>query len=252
MASLIETRVTFDMRELERSLTWIERRQLPFATMLALNETVKGGRLAVQKEMDRVFDRPTPYAKRGVVYEAAEKDRLEAKVVIYGSNTSGGLPAAAFLGPQIVGGKRSLKSFERQLQQRGLMDSGMVAVPAKQTKLDRYGNVSSGLLNRMMADLQIDYRGAGATRARSDASLKRNKNYRKARFFVPPKGSKLFPGIYQRDPRTQAIVPVMLFVKQRGYRKRLDFHGVVQRHADATLEENFAVAFARAMRTARR
>ncbi|MDX3929210.1 MAG: hypothetical protein QHC90_25840 [Shinella sp.] len=248
---MLDVTVRFDLTDFERSLNNIERKQLPYAVTLALNETVKGGRLAVQKEMDRVFDRPTPYAKRGVVYERATRQTLRASVIVWGSNRGGGLPAAAFLGPQIEGGRRTHKAFERQLIQRGLMDKGKVAVPASRTKLDRYGNIAQSFLNRVMADLQIDYRGAGATRVRSDASLKRNRNYQKARFFVPRKGSHLFPGVYQRNPTDQSIFPVILFVTSESYKVRLKLWDVVERYAIAHLRDNFEDAFAHAMRTAR-
>ncbi len=183
--------------------------------------STKGGRLEVQREMDRVFDRPTPYAKRGVVYDRASRQNLRAAVVVTGDRTKGGLPATAFLGPHIEGGMRTHKAFERQLVDRGLMQRDLVAVPAKRAPLDRYGNMTQGFLNRVMADLQIDYRGAGATRTRTSSSLKRNKNYKNARFFVPRQPSHLYPGVYQRDPATNAIHPVILFVPQVSYRIRL-------------------------------
>lgn len=223
----------------------MERRQLPYVISLALNETVKGGRLAVQEEMERVFDRPTPYAKRGVVYDRAEKTRLTAAVVLTGDRTRGGLPATAFLGPQVHGGLRALKAFERQLVDRGHLHDGEVVVPASSAPLNRYGNVTQGLLNRVMADLQIDYRGAGATRARTATSLKRNRNYRKARFFVARRGGHLFPGIYQRIPGKRDLTPLLLFVSAREYQKRLPFFEVVARHANAEFNGHFIKAFDR-------
>lgn len=229
----------------------IAKKQLPYAAMLALNETAKGGRLAVQAEMDRVFDRPKPYAKRGVVYDRATRQNMRAAVVVTGDRTKGSLPATAFLGPQIHGGRRTHKAFERQLIDRGLMDRSEVAVPANRTPRDRYGNMTQGFLNRVMADLRIDYRGAGATRVGSDASLKRNKNYRNARFFVPKRDGGLFPGVWQRSPQDDSVFPVMLFIRSESYRVRLHLDDVVDRHVRASIDENFAVAFAQAMRTAR-
>lgn len=240
-----------DLAPFTRAMNAIERKQMPYAVMLALNETAKGGRMAVQKEMDRVFDRPTPYAKRGVVYDRATRQNLQAAVVVTGDRTKGGLPATAFLGPQIEGGLRRHKAFEQQLVQRGLMASRELAVPATRAPLDRYGNLTQGFLNRVMADLLIEYRGAGATRKRTDTSLKRNKNYKKARFFVPKRGGHLFPGVYQREPSTDAIFPVILFVTSKPYRIRLHLRQVVERHVIASFEENFAVAFTRAVSTAR-
>lgn len=248
---MIDAHIKFDLSGFERSLRDIERKQLPYAIMLTLNETAKGGRLEVQREMDRVFDRPTPYAKRGVVFDRATRQNLQAAVVVTGDRTKGGLPATAFLGPQIEGGMRSHKAFERQLIQRGHMKANEVAVPAKRAPLDRYGNMTQGFLNRVLADLQIDYRGAGATRTRTETSLKRNKNYKNARFFVAKRPGHLFPGVYQRDPTTQAIVPVILFVPQSSYRVRLRLREVVERYVNANIHDHFATAFERAVRTAR-
>ncbi|AEH79164.1 hypothetical protein CN068_32590 [Sinorhizobium meliloti] len=248
---MIDAQIKVDLRQFNRSLTDIERKQLPYAIMLTLNETAKGGRLEVQREMDRVFDRPTPYAKRGVVFDRASRQNLRAAVVVTGDRTKGGLPATAFLGPQIEGGMRTHKAFERQLVDRGLMQRNLVAVPAKRAPLDRYGNMTQGFLNRVMADLQIDYRGAGATRTRTSSSLKRNKNYKSARFFVPRQPSHLYPGVYQRDPATNAIHPVILFVPQVSYRIRLRLREVVERYVVANVHDHFAVAFQRAVRTAR-
>jgi len=249
--ALVRAELRWDMRAFEAKLSAAERRQMPYAMALALNETARGGRAAVQKEMDRVFDRPTPYAKRGVVYDKATRDAPVAAVVLTGDRTRGGLPATAFLGPQVEGGRRTLKAFERQLQDRGLLPSGRVVVPAARTKLDRYGNVPQSFLNRMMADLQINYRGAGAERARTDRSLKRNRNYRSARFFVPATASHLAPGVYQRVPGSREVFPVLLFVEARAYAVRLRFHDVVREHAARHFARNFTEAFAKAMRTAR-
>ncbi len=248
---MIEAHINFDLREFERDMKSVERKQMPYAIVLMLNETAKGGRLAVQKEMDAAFDRPTPYAKRGVVYDRATKQKMQSAVVVTGDRTKGGLPATAFLGPQIQGGMRSHKAFERQLVERGLMSKRQVAVPANAAPLDRYGNMTQGFLNRVMADLKIDYRGAGATRVRTDASLKRNKNYRNARFFVPKPGSPLFPGVYQRNPSDQSIKPVILFVQNRGYKVRLHLKSVVERYAKANMVDNFEAAFTQAMQSAR-
>jgi hypothetical protein len=245
---MIEATVRFNLTEFNRYLNNVERTRMPSVIRNALNDTVKSGRLEVQKEMDRVFDRPTPYAKRGVIYDAATKENLKAAVVITGDRTKGALPATAFLGPQIEGGYRTHKAFERQLIQRGVMKQNEVAVPSREITLDRYGNMTQGFINRFMADLQIEYRGAGATRVRTDTSVKRNKNYRTARFFVPRRGSSLFPGVWQRDPSTKDIKPVVLFLRRETYRVRLKLRDVVERHAKVEMPRNFERHFNRLMK----
>jgi hypothetical protein len=248
---MLEAHIKFDFTEFDRYLRDVERNRMPSVIRNALNDTVKSGRIEVQNEMDRVFDRPTPYAKRGVVYDAATKENLRAAVVVTGDRTTGGLPATAFLGPQIQGGYRTHKAFERQLVQRGLMEKGEVAVPARDTPRDRYGNMTQGFINRFMADLQINYQAAGAERARTKRSLTRNKNYGKARFFVPKRDGHLFPGVWERKPGTRNLKPVVLFLRRESYLIRLKFREVVERHVNVVLPINFERHFDRLMRQAR-
>lgn len=240
---MLPAKIHFDLSSFNRHLNDVEHDRLPSIIRNALNDTVRDGATDVKKEMDIVFDRPTPYAKRGVIYDKATRENLQAAVVVTGDRTKGGLPATAFLGPQIEGGLRSHKAFERQLIQRGHMLKSEVAVPARETPLDRYGNVTQGFLNRVMADLQIDYRGAGATRVRSDASLKRNTNYQKARYFVPERGRHLHPGVWERKPGTRDIKPVLMFVKSESYTVRLKLLEIVERRAVADLQKNFTRSF---------
>lgn len=251
---MLTASLTFPLAEFDRATFDIEQKQMPYALMLALNDTVKGARKAVQTEIGKSFDRPTPYARRGVVYEQASKTDLEARVVISGHKSNGGLPAAYFLGPQVDGGKRSLKAFEVQLQRLGLLPSGHVVVPAERVKLDRYGNVSQGQLNRIMSRLQIDYRGAGATRVASTRKgrAKNTRGSRSGFYFVPRPGSHLAPGVwFEAGFPKRAIYPVLMFVKQGSYAKRLPFDETVAKHAAINMPKNFERAWSRAMRTAR-
>lgn len=245
--------IRVDLTAFEKKLDASERKQLPFAAMLALNDTAKGGRAAVQAEMRKVLDRPTPFALRGVTYERASKRNLQARVVMYGSRTAkGGLPAAYFLGPQVHGGKRSLKAFEKQLQNLGILPKGHVVIPAERAPLDRYGNVSQGMLNRILGAVEVDYRGAGATRVAVKDSTKRRNRRKRGRYFVVPAGKKIAAGIWHEPGfPLRAVYPVLLFVKQRGYTPRLDFDGIVRAYADANLDRHFAEAWAKATRTAR-
>ena len=252
---MFSTSLTFGMTEFDQSMHDIEHKQMPYATMLALNDTARGGRKAIAAEIGKVFDRPTPFAKRGVVYEKATKSDLKATVAIYGSKAAhGGLPPAYFLGPQVDGGRRSLKAFEVQLKSRGLLPEGKIVVPAERTKLDRYGNVSQGQLNRIMTGLKIDYRGAGATRV---ASTKKGKariarGSKRGFYFVPPPGSHLAPGVWLElgFPR-RAIYPVLMFVDAVTYKKRLPFDDVIDKYVDENLPRNYDRAWSYAMRTAR-
>ncbi|ASV86519.1 hypothetical protein CES85_1055 [Ochrobactrum quorumnocens] len=226
--------LNFDTKNFDALLNSVEREVMPKAAVAALNRTAAVGRLEVQKEMELKLDAVTPYAKRGVIYEQANKDRLSATVMISGRSwgLKNSTPPANFLTPQFFGGQRNLKSFERQLQSASHLKSGEYAVPARDTPLDQYGNVRVALIVRILADLQVTPRTEGYNRKRSDASTKRNRNYRFARFFVPERNSHLHPGVWQRDPRDNGIKAVFLFVRMRPYTKRVDFFGVVKNVAE--------------------
>ena len=221
--------VQADTRRLEQRLTEIERRSVNVAASRALNRVVAGARLQVQDRMKETFDRPTPYAVRSVVYEQTKPDDLSARVLIAGRSwLKNSTPPANFMGPNVYGGERNLKSFERQLQRRGLMPRGLIAVPGKSVRLNRYGNVPQSLIVRMLADLKVDAPVAGYNRARTDRSTKRNKNYRKERFFVPGEGSNLPRGVWLRKATSGKIYPVFLFVDQVSYQSRMDFEKIVK------------------------
>ena len=55
-----------EFRTLERALTSLERRQLPFAVSQALNDTAKDVQRAMQNEINNKVDRPTPFTRRAV------------------------------------------------------------------------------------------------------------------------------------------------------------------------------------------
>lgn len=242
----------FEVRDFMNFTSDVERKQLPFAISRALNDTVAGGRKAAQGQMEGDLHRPTAYAKRGIVYERSDKHNLEASVIIYGSkSTNGGLPAAYFLGPQIDGGQRSHKAFEKQLVARGYMRTNEVAVPAARLRLNQYGNVTQGQINKIMSGLKVDYRGGGATRVASTSKGK-SRAAAKGRYFVPRRSSSLAPGIYYEKPsRKKAIYPVMLFVGKTAYTKRFKFRQAVILHANRNFEKNFNIRFQQALATAR-
>ncbi|MEN5277323.1 hypothetical protein ABE527_10260 [Brucella sp. TWI432] len=226
--------LNFDTKGFDALLTSLERDVMPKAAVAALNHVAAVGRLQVQEEMELKLDRVTPFAKKGIIYEKANKDRLSAMVMISGRSwaAKNATPPANFLTPQFFGGQRNLKSFERQLQSAGYLKAGEYAVPARETPLDQYGNVKVALIVRILADLRVTPRTEGYNRKRSEASTKRNRNYRFARFFVADRNSHLHPGIWQRDPRDNSIKAVFLFVRMRPYAKRIDFFGVVKEVAE--------------------
>ena len=119
-----------DFKQLERALSDVMQRQLPFAMMLSLNDTAIEVKQAEERSIDKTFDRPTPFTKRGVYVKRANKSTLTATV--------GMKPVqAAYLKLQAKGGIRLPK--RRAL----VIGAGL--------RRNKYGNLPKGAVKRAEA-----------------------------------------------------------------------------------------------------
>jgi hypothetical protein len=228
---------------LRRDLDWlIEQRRK--AVAVALTRTAVDVRDAERAEIASAFDRPTPYTLNSLRLRPATEDKLVAEVFLKDDASGSGTPADKYLLPQIEGGKRSLKSFERQLQQIGAMPSGWHAVPGRFARLDAYGNVSYGQIIQILSQLRSTPT-AGYTRAISMDPKKKRAAQRRAggQYFALPKGrGRLLPGIYQaRDTAwgRAAPRPVFIFVRSSTYRALFRFQEVAEAVAMSQFPKHF-------------
>lgn len=215
---------TKGFQEQLRELAALENRVLPYATAAALTRTAIGLRAALSEEMKNVFDRPTPFTLRAFEYQAATREKLEAKVWL--RETAGGRrtstqPPSVWLQPQILGGPRPDKGSERQLRKNGLLPAGKYVVPGNGAQLDQYGNIRRGAVTKALAGVQ-----------------KRSKRY-----FVMYKDKKPI-GIGQRSSKGKQGMSVLLaFVDKPRYSRRLPFHAVADRYVEQRLSAEFEKAF---------
>jgi hypothetical protein len=228
------------------------RKQVDFAARVALTRTAQKAVPAVQHEMRDVFRNPTPYTLAGLRVEPATKTRLTATVMLKDEATKA-TPAAKYMLPQIRGGQRGQKRFERALQAVGAMPAGFRAVPGAGARLDAFGNMSRGQIVQLLAYFrafpEAGYKAnmTAEARARLARGSKRKQGYA---YFVGRPGDRLPLGIYQRTNFAfgSAIKPVLLFVRSAVYTERFDMEYVVEK----TVEKEFAGEFARAMVEAER
>jgi hypothetical protein len=257
--------VSVDLKGFEAAMGALVKEQIPFATAYALTQTSKLAQKAVEEAMPRYLDRPTPFTRRAVFTRPATKRRLLAEVQIKdgkataaGSRDSSGKPIKQ-LGHQVEGGTRPLKPFERLLQTRGLMPRGWYAVPGKDVPLNQYGNVPSGIINRVLSQLQahsvmyLDRNESAASKGRQS----RSKTKRLQRYFVIMPGAqpRLIPGIWERTSFGfgAAIRPLFIYVQSPPtYAKRLPFNDIVRRTVEKELQGMFRKGAELAARTARK
>lgn len=251
-------KLEYDDRELVKSLSDLEKTQLPFATMLALNDSMFDVRQAWADAMPAVFDQPTPLTVNAVLYKKATKQKLEAFVFLRDYASKGTAPARYLLA-QIQGGAREEKPFEYLLRQAGILGADEYVIPAKGFPVDAYGNVPAGVAKTIISDLQATRFDASA---RSTPESRRRRSRRKdvakrAIYFESApalsasqgKRQHLPRGIFQRTSFARGSSIRMVFAIVKGaptYRKRFDAY----RLAQETFTKSFPARFQQRMKQA--
>lgn len=222
-----------------------DQKQIRFAMSVALNRTAKDVQAAMKPEMQRVFDRPTRYTLNSTRLLNATKHRLTAMVWI---KDEPGNDASRYLLPQMEGGARKHKPFEKHLIRQGIMPSNLFAVPGQGARLDRYGNITGGEIERILSAVGAAEQFAGYQANRTAASAKR-KGKRLRHFFVAGGKGGHALGIWERTG--QGIRPVIVFVKQPRYRARLMFSDTAWRVASERWQTRLNEALDLTLRTRR-
>jgi hypothetical protein len=224
------------------------QKQVAFANTVALTRTAKEVHARLTAEMPKVFDRPTPYVMRGLAWLGARKGSDEARV--FARQFAGkGTPAEYILNPQVFGGQRRIKRFERALQGKGLMPPGWIAIPGPGAKFDAYGNINRGQIVQMLSALKA-FSEQGYLMNRTNSRRSR-KTADRNRYFVPARKQGAMPiGIYRHLGKHKNI-PVILFKSAAQYRKRYPFIEMGKTMTRQIFDAEFSRAFAQAMATAR-
>ena len=230
------------LKELQATMDGFSDRRMQAAIATALTRTAGQVRDQVRSKMSSVFDRPTAYTLGSLFVRPATADKLQASTWVKddSATTKAGTPATKYLLPQIDGGQRRVKRFERALQLFGALPEGWYAVPAPGARLDAYGNVSNGQIIQILSQLRITL-VAGSMRNMAFNGKKQIAAQRKAggRFFVVKPGQRgAAPGIYQRELLGRNVTPVLWFRKAVSYRARFDFYGIAGEHIKAHLPIN--------------
>jgi hypothetical protein len=204
-------------------------RQFPVAVAKALTFTAERVKARLGQEMNTVFDRPTPYTLNSLYLKTATQNDLTAAVFMKDNTSSARLPVN-WLGPEIFGGDRKRKAFERALLFHGVMNTQRAyAMPGANAELDRYGNMSKGQINRMLSYFQAAENRAGYkanTSAEKKAKLAKGTRSSLGITYFAIKSQKghLAPGIYSKV--ANRIKPVLIFTKKPSYKPRFHFYKI--------------------------
>lgn len=239
-----------------QGLAQVRDDQIPFAVSLALNRTIEQARVETVREMERVFDRPTPYARNGLRVRRATKANLEAEIA-FKDEAGKGIPADKFMAPEVFGGRRRLKRSEIALQRIGAMPAGYVTVVGSGAKLDAYGNISRGQIVQILSYLQAfgeqGYRANSTPTSRARLGKTTKKKSGIAYFALTYPKNGLQPGVYIREhsTRSRSVKPVLLYVREANYRRRLPMSEIIERTLQQRFGDELAAAMGRAIATAK-
>lgn len=227
-------KLEIDVTQLTKKLDAVAKRNLPFALSQALNRTAEQAQKSATAGL-KVFDQPVPFTQKSVFIRRTTKAQFKTGLfaeVFLRDEAFKGTPPVKYLEPEVRGGGRRLKRFERALQHEGIMGPNEWAMPSRALKLNQYGNVSSGMITSILSQLESSPDNLQNVTRRSKQRLRKQG---KRLYFTPRPGSKLKPGVYVRtgrrpksggDPRD--VRPVLLFVSDAPtYRPRYQFFAIV-------------------------
>lgn len=212
-------------------------KQLKFALMHTINKVAYKARDDVKDEMKAVFDRPTNWVLNSIQVKPANGSNDGA--IVKAKDDWGG---ENILMPQVDGGNRRNKGFEKALRSAGLMAADQFVVPAAGAKLDNYGNMSKGQVVQVMSQLQLQRGGGYESRASNSAASKRSRRKQGVTYFaIVKQRGKLKPGIYLRRDfaKGSAVKPVYMFVRRPSYKQRLRFHEVLEQSVQKNFKETY-------------
>lgn len=227
------------LAKLQKQLNDLQRKQIPFATAVALTNTAKAVGKQLTQEMARNFDKPTPYTLKSTFVSPAKKSDLKAIVGLKDKGMR--VPPSVLLKEHFSGGHRGNKPMEKALAGMGVLPTGWRVIPGAGMPLDQFGNARRSALREIF----------GSLKSRASVYKGRGKRMQLVGYFLIPVGSDshLAPGVYLKTGRE--IKPMLIFIKAASYRKVLDLERIATDVVGKEFEGEFSRALANALATAK-
>jgi len=250
----MEVNVKADVKALTKELNRIQKKQIPFATANAINDTAVDVRTALYHKMNAVFHKPTSFTvprniekatnKKGSLYMMpAKKDRLSAKIFVKDGSTMGA-PAIRWIEPQVKGGARHFKGSERALRGKGVIGGNKFITPSTKSahgsvSLNKFGNVTKGMMTKILSGVSAGFFAGTSSRQSTSYFAMRKKGG----------GVGSETGIWQRKGRR--LKKLFNVTDTPSYKPRLPFDAVGRKAIAKNFEPNFERQMKHALRTAR-
>ena len=193
-------KIAVDNKELIRRFSALESNFGNKVLIKAMNDTAFDIRDAFKAEFRRIFDKPRPLTINSILFKPAKAGRLVAEIFVR-DDVSDGTPPSKYLFPQVVGGNRAQKSFEKRLQALPRVRNSLFA-PGRDMPQDAYGNLPAKLYPQILSQL-----GAQFDPTSNDTEQTKRRRLKRTRkkggggnfFILPNKRGKLKANvIYER------------------------------------------------------
>lgn len=192
---------------------------ITFASAVALTRTAQKVKTAQTDLMAQKLDRPTRFTLNSLMIKPATKTKLEA--IVQTKEGFGSVPAGRFLLPNVDGGQRRQKSFERSI--------GSYVGPSRMAPLDASGNLSGNFYKRVLSSLKM----SSDPLQNATGSRKSRKKAAKESFFI-------VGNVVLSRKGGDAPKPMLFLVKKvPTYRKMLPWYETATEVIDQTLPAEF-------------
>lgn len=244
MSTEIKIKVDSELEKLKQELEAIGSKDFNFIARRALNTTAERTLKHLQNEIPKYIDRPVPFTIRSLFVRGAKKSGpLEASIE-WRSFAKGSFGSGRALAPNIEGGDRRQKGFEKALSAFRYLPSGWHAIPTKEVKKDAFGNVPGKYYTQLLSYLSADRSGT-QNRPSSPTNGRQRKRQAKrvSKFFVvlygqvvgsPPQSGvrRLSDGIYERVTTGfgQAYRQIFFFAQALDYKPVFPAYDVVNKY----------------------
>ena len=220
-------------QDLAKATAWTKtvKKQLPFATSVAINNTAFDVRKSLNLGTRVAFSSPVKFTQSAFLVQKSKKRELIAVVF---AQDKAGKDRARYLRFGIQGGQRPQKGmevfFERGIPNDGTIPSGAFFIPTGLVKTNAAGNVTRATLKRISKGMNSSPRGG---------------------FFIgTPRGGNRSPGIYRRS--RNKLQPYFIATNNRpDYRPRFNIQSIGARVVKGRFGIYFNQSLSKALSTAR-
>ena len=203
------------------------KKQLPFASSVALNSTGFDIRQALNKGTQGAFDKPTKFTQKAFLTTKSKKTNLV--VHVFAKDKEGG-DAARYIRFGVQGGARPPKGFVKYfegLPNDGTLGMNVYFMPTREIKRDSFGNISRANLKKISASVT-----SGTS------------------FIGTPKGGTRPAGIYERK-KGKLIAKFITTTSKPTYTGRFNIEAIASKVVQRRFDQHFNKAMSKAISTAK-